>query len=274
MEDLQSILKDLYLVSGINISMYDIDEHLITSYPTTDSPFCELIKSNPESSSICVHCDHCAFQRVKKSGKIDIYNCDFYLYEAVVPIYTYGTHTGYLMMGQTLTNSQFEKERIKAATSKYVTDEKELDEAISKISFHTREQILSIASIIDICAKYLTLTNRIEAKNKNLAMEIKSYIHTNFANDISIDDLCKYFYCSRGTLINKFKEEYGKTIHQYLLDFRLEQSLDLLRNKDLSIQEIAITCGFKDANYFSKSFRRKFSISPSEYKLSILHENK
>ena len=58
------------------------------------------------------------------------------------------------MMGQTLTNSQFEKERIKAATSKYVTDEKELDEAISKISFHTREQILSIASIIDICAKY------------------------------------------------------------------------------------------------------------------------
>ena len=105
-------------------------------------------------------------------------------------------------------------------------------------------------------------------------MEVKSYIHTNFANDISIDDLCKYFYCSRGTLINKFKEEYGKTIHQYLLDFRLEQSLDLLRNNDLSIQEIAITCGFKDANYFSKSFRRKFSISPSEYKLSILHENK
>ena len=61
MEDLQSILKDLYLVSGINISMYDIDEHLITSYPTTNSPFCELIKSNPESASICNHCDHCAF---------------------------------------------------------------------------------------------------------------------------------------------------------------------------------------------------------------------
>lgn len=274
MEDLQSILKDLHLLSGINISIYDIDEHLITSYPTTNSPFCELIKSNPQSASICKDCDHYAFQRVKKSGKIDIYNCDFHLYEAVVPIYTYGTHTGYLMMGQTLSNSKFEKERIKAAASKYINNEKTLDEAISKITFHTKEQILSIASIIDICAKYLTLTNRIEAKNKNLAMEVKGYIHTNFSNDITIEHLCKYFYCSRGTLINKFKEEYGKTIHQYLQDFRLEQSLDLLKNKDLSVQETAISCGFKDANYFSKAFRRKFSISPTEYKLSIFNEQK
>lgn len=274
MQELQSLLKDLYLISGLNISIFDIDEHLVTSYPVHDSPFCALMKSHPASKLKCKQCDHKAFERVKQSGEIAIYHCDFHLYEAVVPLYTYGTHTGYLMMGQTLTPSQFEKERIRAAASPYVKDKQALNEAIKKISYHTKEQILAFASIINIYGQYLTLTNRIEAKNKNLAMEVKKYIQVNYPKEITIEHLCQYFYCSRGTLINQFKHEYGKTVHQYILEFRLEKALELLKNKHLTIQEIALNCGFSDANYFSKSFKKKYALSPTSYRDQMITSSK
>lgn len=269
MNELQSLLKDLYLISGFNMTMFDIDENVITSYPCQDSPFCRLIKSTPKGALKCKECDHAAFERVKKTGKIDIYNCSLHLYEAVVPLYTYGVHTGYLMMGQTLTNSDYEKQLIKNEALKYVKDDQKLDDAIEKISFHTREKILSFAAIIDICGKYLTLTNRVEAKNRNLAMETKQYIMINYANEITIDDLCQYFYCSKSTLHNKFKEEYGITIHQYILEYRLEKALELLKNNKNSILEIALNCGFNDANYFSKAFKKKYKVSPSVYRENI-----
>ncbi|MEE0966483.1 MAG: PocR ligand-binding domain-containing protein, partial [Bacilli bacterium] len=158
MNDLQSMLKDLYLISGLNISIYDIDENIITSYPEKKSPFCALIEHNPESLKHCQECDHNAFKRVKKSGKIDIYKCYFNLYEAAVPLYTYGIHTGYLMMGQTLTTSRFDREYIKEKAIQYINNEEVLEDAIKKISVHSHEQILAFSNIVDICAKYITLT--------------------------------------------------------------------------------------------------------------------
>lgn len=266
MNELQALLKDLYLISGLNISIFDIDGNVITSYPKEKSPFCKLIGQNKEAIKHCQKCDCEAFQRVKKIGKIDIYQCYFHLYEAAVPLYTYGVHTGYLMMGQTLTTSPFDRQYIKDKALPYINNEKDLDEAIQKISVHSKEQILSFANIIDICAKYITLTNRIEAKHKNLAMEIKKYIVSNYAHDISIENLCEYFYCCKATLINHFKAEYNQTIHQYLLEFRLEKSRDFLKNDELSILEVSSNCGFKDANYFSKAFKKKYNLTPSEYR--------
>ena len=48
MNELQVMLKDLYLVFGLNLSIFDLDGNLVTSYPEKNSPFCELVKSKPE----------------------------------------------------------------------------------------------------------------------------------------------------------------------------------------------------------------------------------
>ena len=48
MNELQVMLKDLYLVFGLNLSIFDLDGNLVTSYPEKNSPFCKLVKSKPE----------------------------------------------------------------------------------------------------------------------------------------------------------------------------------------------------------------------------------
>lgn len=268
MKELETLLKDLYLISGLNLSIFDIDENLVVSYPRKKSPFCQLINQCKEAKQYCKLYDHNAFLKVKETGVIYIYQCHFNLYEAVVPLYTYGQHSGYLMMGQTLTNSLFDLNDIKNKAEQYIKDDEQLDVAIQQISTHTKEQILAFANIVDVCAKYITLTNRVENKTKDLAQEIEKYIKLNYKHPISIDALCDLFFCSKSTLINHFKKEHKITIHQFLLNYRLEKAIELLHNDNLTIEEVALSSGFSDGNYFSKAFKKKYGLSPNEYKKS------
>lgn len=269
MDELKNLLKDLYLISGLNMSIFDIHEKLMVSYPTYKSSFCHLIEQNEAAFKHCQHDDHHAFMKVKETGQIYIYQCHYHLYEACVPLYTYGTLSGYLMMGQTLSSSPIDQKQIITKALPYIQDQEILESSLTTISRHSKEQILAFASIVNICAQYLTLTNRIRAKQQNLAQEINSYLQKNYAYQITIDSLCDYFYCSKATLHTHFKENYHISIHQYLLKIRLQKSLELLHQKHLSISEIAYSCGFTDPHYFSKAFKKAYHCTPREYRSHI-----
>ncbi|MGN1183387.1 MAG: helix-turn-helix domain-containing protein [Faecalibacillus sp.] len=115
-------------------------------------------------------------------------------------------------------------------------------------------------------AEYITLTNRLESKSKNLAEEVHKYLVAHYNQKITIDWLCDYFYVSRSTLMNTFKSQYDMTIHQFILDYRLEKSIEMLKDNNKTIQDIAIECGFNDANYFSKAFKKRYLVSPTSLK--------
>ena len=92
------------------------------------------------------------------------------------------------------------------------------------------------------------------------------YLVGHYNQKITIDWLCDYFYVSKSTLINTFKSQYDMTIHQFLLDYRLEKSIEMLKDNNKTIQDIAIECGFNDANYFSKAFKKRYLMSPTSLK--------
>ncbi len=265
MNDLQAILKDLHSVLGLNISLFDIDENLIASYPTVDSPFCRLIKQNPISREICRRCDHEAFERVKKTGEIEIYQCQFHLSEACVPIYSYGQLTGFLMMGQAKTDSLFDHDIIHKLARPYIDSETDLKEAIKHIPIKTNHQILAFSTILEICANYLTSTNSITMED-DLANVAKKYIIENLDTDITMEVLCEKLYCSKAALTQHFKAAFGTTIHSFLIECRINRSCELLKNKNLSIQQISSMCGFNDTSYFSKVFKKKCKLTPKQYR--------
>ena len=105
MESLESLLKSLYLISGLNMSLFDINGNLLASYPHQKCPFCHALSKNPEALSHCTASDLQAIEHVKREEKIYIYQCHFHLYEGIMPLYSYGSLTGYLMLGQTITKS-------------------------------------------------------------------------------------------------------------------------------------------------------------------------
>lgn len=54
----------------------------------------------------------------------------------------------------------------------------------------------------------------------------------------------------------------GKTTTEYINEVRLKKSIELLKDGNMNITEIAINCGFNDVNYFSRLFKKRYGVSP------------
>jgi transcriptional regulator GlxA family with amidase domain len=59
-------------------------------------------------------------------------------------------------------------------------------------------------------------------------------------------------------------------VFDYLLHFRIRQSLSLLTNETLSITEVALASDFSAASYYGEIFKRLLGMSPGEYRRKFL----
>lgn len=95
--------------------------------------------------------------------------------------------------------------------------------------------------------------------------EFKKIVEKHIDNsDLSVDDLADKLNVSRAQLFRKIKNESGSTPNELLLSIRLEKAKQLLQDGDMNVSEIAYAVGYASPSYFSKSFKDKYGIAPSE----------
>lgn len=58
----------------------------------------------------------------------------------------------------------------------------------------------------------------------------------------------------------------GKTISQYITEIRVQHAKELLRDRSMKLYDVALNTGYKDANYFTKIFKKAYGVTPSEYR--------
>lgn len=269
MATLENVLKDLHQVSSFRICIYDTAFHEIAAYPQKLCDFCSLLQENPKARQNCIQNDAKAFERVEREGQIYLYRCHAGLYEAVAPLYYFGVLSGYLMMGQAIDTLNDSRDFVIGKAEPYVSDRTRLLEAIAKIPVAATETITSCIKIMEICAEYITLTNRLHLTSQNLPQEIQKYLHQNYEKDLSIEHLCHHFICSKSTLMSAFKKEYHQTIHQYITKLRVSRAEELLKGSSLPIHAVSQACGFADQNYFSKVFFKAKEMTPTQYRAAF-----
>ena len=71
---------------------------------------------------------------------------------------------------------------------------------------------------------------------------------------------------SRSTLYSRLKQETGMGVNDYINKIRIEKSVELLLNTDLSISEISYEVGFSYPRYFSTSFKNFKGVTPTNFK--------
>lgn len=110
--------------------------------------------------------------------------------------------------------------------------------------------------------------------------DIKSMIIRNYPDEeFALDQYLHSFPFNYDYLRKLFKSEMGLTPHQFLFDTRLKAAAERLSFPDTagsSISEVAHLCGFQDPLYFTRMFKKKFGLSPTEYQkeqreLSAVH---
>ena len=117
---------------------------------------------------------------------------------------------------------------------------------------------------------YMQHKTPLAVKREKSPVEILlEYMHVNYSNDLSLDDLCSLVHINRTTLNRKFREQVGFTAIEYLIRYRIKIACEALSHTNLSLSEIAEAVGFRYDTYFIKQFTLKTGQTPTEYRQSI-----
>ncbi len=103
--------------------------------------------------------------------------------------------------------------------------------------------------------------------------EIDNYIVEHLSSpELSLKNTAKYFYMNSSYLSRIYKKKRGVSFKERMIKLRMEKGVELLRNKDLKVYEVANQVGIIDANYFSVCFKKYMNMSISEYRKKLLME--
>ena len=108
--------------------------------------------------------------------------------------------------------------------------------------------------------------------NKRIG-KVLAYIHENPFRDYTLPDLLEYTGIKKSLFLKDFHNVTGTTPMQYIMDLRLEQARDLLSETDLQVSLISERCGFSDPFYFSRCFKKRYTLSPRQYREYKKFEN-
>ncbi len=180
-------------------------------------------------------------------------------------------------------NSVFYKKYISSiintpSTSLWVSNRKEdatlFEKAYSAVKneeefyeFTSREALSSL--ILSVYGKRDStgIADRISERDRKRISAMLEYIHTHYAENITLDDIASSASISPREALRCFKRTIGRSPIEYLVRYRLSLSADaLLNEKDKTISEIAALCGFDSPSYFSKEFKMYYQKTPKEYR--------
>jgi len=109
----------------------------------------------------------------------------------------------------------------------------------------------------------------------HIVMATREYLELHYAEDISLEDVAEQVNISPQYFSKLIKKNTGFNFIDWLSMLRVKKAKELLTNSDLTVKEVCFMVGYKDPNYFSRIFKKRIGITPSEYvKTSSYFNNK
>ena len=104
-----------------------------------------------------------------------------------------------------------------------------------------------------------------EAERLTAIKNVLAYISDNYYNDITLDSLARIAGMNPKYFCKYFRSMTERTPIDYLNFYRIECACEMLSTKDISIKEVAISCGFNDESYFIRTFHKYKGITPKQF---------
>jgi AraC-like DNA-binding protein len=110
------------------------------------------------------------------------------------------------------------------------------------------------------------LPTQIDSHFSKLSIDVIHYLQTCYDQKVTLEKIAQIFHTNRTTLLTDFKKSTGQSINRYVTQLRMTMAASLLRDTQLSINEICERTGYSDFGYFSRSFKKETQYTPSEYR--------
>nr|WP_307992221.1 AraC family transcriptional regulator [uncultured Niameybacter sp.] len=96
------------------------------------------------------------------------------------------------------------------------------------------------------------------------------YMKNNFHNNISLEEVASKVYMHPNYFSTVFKKKCGISFAEYMNSLKVSMATELMQSTDLTIDEIAIKCGFSSLSNFYRVFKKIYKVSPAKYSKQIL----
>jgi AraC-like DNA-binding protein len=91
----------------------------------------------------------------------------------------------------------------------------------------------------------------------------------NIHQPLTLEQLARQAQLNENTLKKGFKQEFGMTVFDYLLEYRLEQARQMLEQGTMQVSDVVAAVGLRNRSYFAAAFRRKFGQNPKQYQQQL-----
>lgn len=130
-----------------------------------------------------------------------------------------------------------------------------------------RNRLCEIVCEILNLEKYSDTANVFEPNHTNLYVDrSKKYISDNLNIILTCKDIADYCHINEIYLNRLFKNHTGETLHKYIQRKKIDYSIELLKNKDLSLSAISTMLGFPNEYYFNTYFKKAIGLPPGAYR--------
>ncbi len=135
--------------------------------------------------------------------------------------------------------------------------------------FSVREHLTKIImAIIKDTEKDNSPVDAKKTRQLNRCKLMLSFIHNNYGEDITLFDIANSANIKESECLRCFKTVLNTSPVKYLKTYRIERSAFALKTSAQPIIDIALSCGFVEMSYFSKSFKEQYKMTPTEYRKS------
>lgn len=198
----------------------------------------------------------------KEDNKVLIFNIDPSFFEK----YYKDIKNVFFYTASSSTQSGEEYDELKMFLAKilceYVQKLEDYDEEIEDILIHLLYHLINNFH-------YLT-SEKEELKDKTEQLDryhrISKYIFNNYNNNITLKDIAKKEFLSPHYLSHEIKYATGYSFTDLINQTRVEESIKLLLDTDMSISEISDEVGFSHVRYYNKNFKEYYNCTPLQYK--------
>lgn len=263
---LDKILKDFYIISGMDISILDSRFHTISVARCPSENLCSFIHRALSTAEICKSSDIEHLIVAQKSEEPITYTCPFGITEAIVPIKRGDSIMAYVIA--TMGIKQNNEDSVFELCHNIVPslDTVRLSELVERIKTLTDGEAEAYFNQLIMIAEHIGNDTTLSKSEESIGTLVKYFVKNNLSRKLSLSDIAFNLHCSTVTLTEHFKAEFGITITEYIRDKRMQLSKKLLIATDEPLREVALASGFADVEYFSRTFKKYHGISPAAWR--------
>ena len=169
------------------------------------------------------------------------------------------------------------KKQTQNKQSKVIASSHVITKFIDSLEFYFQNPSLVNDDLLELKIKELILL-LVQSKNVHSIQELindlyskktvqlKKVIKTHLFSNLKLEDLAKLCHLSLSSFKREFKKEFNDSPNNYFNKKKLEKAKELLNITDISIGEIAYETGFNDPLYFTRFFKKRMGLSPTDYR--------